>query len=344
MSESNGPQSERVFAGIRATGRQHIGNYLGAIQNFVALQDRYECIYSIVDLHSLTTLSDTKQLSDNVFQTGLDLLAAGLDPSRCILYVQSHVPEVSELHLLLSMVVPNGWLLRVPTFKDKARAQPDNVNYGLVGYPVLQTADIILYKASRIPVGKDQLPHLELAREIVRRFNHYFGEMFPEPEPELTEVPLLLGSDRRKMSKSYDNQIDLAASEEETLERTRQFITDPQRQRKSDPGRPEFCNVYDLHEFFDPNERPEIYRKCTQAEWGCVDCKLQLGAAINDSLRPLRARRAELAAKPEEVWEILADGSEQARMIARDVLAEAQDRMGLPPARSRAAKDAAAPS
>ena len=261
------PEQERVFAGIRATGRQHIGNYLGAIKNFVALQDRYECIYSIVDLHSLTTLTETEQLSQNVLETALDLMAAGLDPSRCILYVQSHVPEVSELHLLLSMVVPNGWLLRVPTFKEKARAQPDNVNYGLVGYPVLQTADIVMYKASRVPVGKDQLPHLELAREIVRRFNHHFGEMFPEPEPALTEVPLLLGADRRKMSKSYDNQIELAASEEETLERVRQFITDPQRQRKTDPGRPEVCNVYDLHEFFDPEERPAIYRKCTQAEW-----------------------------------------------------------------------------
>ncbi len=345
MSESTEllPQ-ERVFAGIRATGRQHIGNYFGAIKNFVALQDRYQCIYSIVDLHSLTTLTETDQLSNSVFETALDLMAAGLDPNRCTLYVQSHVPEVSELHLLLSMLVPNGWLLRVPTFKEKARTQPDNVNYGLVGYPVLQTADIILYKASRVPVGQDQLPHLELAREIVRRFNHHFGNTFPEPEPVLTEAPLLLGADRRKMSKSYGNQIDLAASDAESLERVRQFITDPQRKRKSDPGRPEVCNVYTLHTLFNEDERSDVYRKCTQAEWGCVDCKLQLGNAINESLQPLRARRAELATRPDEVWESLAEGAERARVIARSVLAETQERMGLPPARSRVAKDAAAPS
>ena len=170
---------DRVFAGIRATGRQHIGNYLGAIQNFVALQDRYECIYSIVDLHSLTTLTETEQLRDHVRETALDLLAAGIRPEETILYAQSHVPEISELHLLLSMVTPIGRLMNVPTFKEKAKSQPENVNYGLVGYPVLQTADIVLYRANKVPVGEDQLPHLELAREIVRRFNNIFGDTFP---------------------------------------------------------------------------------------------------------------------------------------------------------------------
>ncbi len=325
--------SERVFAGIRATGSQHIGNYLGAIQNFVALQDRYECIYSIVDLHSLTTLSETAELSRNVHETALDLLASGLDPERCILYVQSHVHEVAELHLLLSMVVPNGWLLRVPTFKEKVREQPDNVNYGLVGYPVLQTADIILYKATRIPVGKDQLPHLELAREIVRRFNHHFGETFPEPEAELTDAPLILGADRRKMSKSLNNHIAISASEEETIEQVRQFITDPQRRTRKDPGRPEICNVYDLHQYFDPQNRPDIHRRCTTAEIGCVDCKLLLAESINETLRPIRERRAELAARPDDVTAILWDGAERARRIAREVIAEVKERMGLPPDR-----------
>ena len=328
---------KRVFAGIRATNEQHIGNYLGAIKNFVDLQERFDCIYSIVDLHSLTTLSETEELAAYVEETALILLAAGIDPERTILYVQSHVPEVSELHLLLSMVVPNGWLLRVPTFKEKARAQPDNINYGLVGYPVLQTADIVLYKATHVPVGRDQLPHLELAREIVRRFNHHFGETFPEPQAELTEAPMILGLDgKQKMSKSLNNHIAVAASEEETRERVRLMVTDPQRARRTDPGRPEVCNVYSLHDFFDPERRPWIYEQCTTAGIGCVDCKGILADAVNDSFRPLRERRAELAQHPERVREILADGAERARAIAREVLAEVQDRMGLPPAASRA--------
>ena len=237
---------DRVFAGIRATGRQHIGNYLGAIQNFVALQDRYECIYSIVDLHSLTTLTDTDQLRENVRETAIDLLAAGIRPEETILYAQSHVPEISELHLLLSMVTPIGRLMNVPTFKEKAKSQPENVNYGLVGYPVLQTADIVLYRANKVPVGEDQLPHLELAREIVRRFNNIFGDTFPEPEAELTSAPMVLGFDNRKMSKSYGNAVDMAATPEETFQAIRTAITDPQRVRRDDPGRPEVCNVYSL--------------------------------------------------------------------------------------------------
>lgn len=325
----------RVFAGIRATSDQHIGNYLGAIKNFADLQARFDCIYSIVDLHSLTTLTETDELPNNVYETALILLAAGIDPSRTILYVQSHVPEISELHLLLSMVVPNGWLLRVPTFKEKAREHPDNVNYGLVGYPVLQTADIVMYKATHVPIGKDQLPHLELAREIVRRFNHHFGETFPEPQPELTEAPLIMGLDgARKMSKSLDNHIPIAATEEETAKRIRTAVTDPQRARRSDPGRPNVCNVYALHEFFDPDKRPWIYEQCTTAGIGCVDCKGILADAVNDYFRELRARCAELAAKPDEVRDILADGADRARTISREVLSEVQDRMGLPPAAS----------
>ena len=325
----------RVLAGIRATSDQHIGNYLGAIQNFVDLQERFECIYSIVDLHSLTTLEETEELAANVYETALILLAAGIDPARSILYVQSHVPEISELHLLLSMVVPNGWLLRVPTFKEKAREHPDNVNYGLVGYPVLQTADIVMYKATHVPVGQDQLPHLELAREIVRRFNRHFGETFPEPRPELTEAPLIMGLDgARKMSKSFGNYISIAAGDTETAKRVRSAVTDPQRVRRSDPGRPEVCNVYALHEFFDPEERPQIYEQCTSAAIGCVDCKDMLAGAINERFRELRARRDDLAAKPETVRAILADGADRARAIAREVLREVQERMGLPPAQT----------
>ena len=325
---------DRVFAGIRATGRQHIGNYLGAIQNFVALQDKYPCIYSVVDYHSLTTLSETDELKANVFETTLDLLAAGIDPERTILYVQSHVPEVAELHLILSMVVPNGWLLRVPTFKEKARAQPDNVNYGLVGYPVLQTADIVLYKANKVPVGRDQLPHLELAREIVRRFNRHFGETFPEPEAELTNAPAVVGLDgTNKMSKSLNNHVEIALSEEETEKRVRSAVTDTQRRLRSDPGRPEVCNVYSLHEFFDPEKRPWIYEQCTTAGIGCVDCKGILADAINDFFRPIRERRRELEADPDQVHAVLAEGARRAAEIARPVLAEVKEKVGLPPRR-----------
>ncbi len=321
---------DRVFAGIRATGRQHIGNYLGAIQNFVALQERFECIYSIVDLHSLTTLTDTDQLRDHVRETALDLLAAGIDPEQTILYTQSHVPEISELHLLLSMVTPIGRLMNVPTFKEKAKSQPDNVNYGLVGYPVLQTADIVLYRANKVPVGEDQLPHLELAREIVRRFNHIFGDTFPEPEAELTSAPMVLGFDNRKMSKSYGNAVDIAASPDETFQAIRSAITDPQRVRRSDPGDPDVCNVFTLHGFFGPERQPEIDSACRSAAIGCVDCKRQLSESVNDYFAPIRARREELAANPDHVDEILLDGARRARVIAAEVLSDVKEAIGLP--------------
>ena len=205
----------RVFSGARPTGRQHLGNYLGAIQNYVSLQDEYDCIYSIVDIHALTSLEDTSSLQRNIREMMLDWLAAGLDPKKSILFVQSHVTEVMELHTLLSMITPLSWLLRVPTFKEKVKLQPHNVNYGLVGYPVLQTADIVLYKAEVIPVGEDQVPHIELAREIARRFNNQFGNTFSEPEAKLTPVPLVLGLDgKEKMSKQLGNDIELALSEE----------------------------------------------------------------------------------------------------------------------------------
>lgn len=321
----------RVFSGIRATGKQHIGNYLGAMRNYVALQDDYDCIYSVVDVHSLTTLEETAGLRENVLATALDLLAAGIDPERSILYVQSHVPQVVELATLLGMVTPLSWLTRVPTFKDKVRMHPENVNYGLVGYPVLQTADIILYKADTVPVGEDQLPHLELAREIVRRFNRLFGETFPEPYAKLTEAPMILGLDGvNKMSKSLDNDIELAATPEETERRVMTAVTDPQRTHRHIPGRPEVCNIYSLHHFFNPDELKVIYEECTTAKRGCVECKKQLAAGINRALAPFRQRRDDLASRPELIKEILADGAARATVIARETLAEARDKIGLP--------------
>jgi tryptophanyl-tRNA synthetase len=321
---------QRVFSGARPTGRQHLGNYLGAIQNYVALQNEYDCIYSVVDIHALTSLEDTSQLQSNTHEMMLDWLAAGLDPKKCILFVQSHVPEVMELFTLLGMVTPLSWLLRVPTFKDKAKLQPQNVNYGLVGYPVLMTADIVLYKAEVIPVGEDQLPHLELAREIVRRFNNIFGDTFPEPQAKLTAFPMVVGLDgKEKMSKQLDNHIELALTEEETLERVKTAVTDPARRFRRDPGHPEVCNVYRLQQYFNALQTSGIAEKCRQAEIGCVDCKEILAEAINKDLASFRERRQALAAMPDYVAKVLADGAERARVIARKTLAEVKERMGL---------------
>jgi len=274
----------RVFSGARPTGRQHLGNYLGAIQNYVSLQDEYQCIYCIVDVHALTSLEDVGGLQRNIYEMMLDWLAAGLDPRKSILFVQSHVPEVMELHTLLSMVTPLGWLLRVPTFKEKVKLQPHNVNYGLVGYPVLMTADIVLYKAEVVPVGEDQLPHLELAREIARRFNHLFGNTFPEPEARLTSFPLVLGLDgKEKMSKQLGNDIEIALSDEETIERVRTAVTDPARRYRDDPGHPEICNIYRLHRYFNPFQLDSIAEQCRSAKIGCVDCKMLLAREINSA-------------------------------------------------------------
>ena len=321
---------QRVFSGARPTGRQHVGNYLGAIQNYVSLQEDYDCIYCIVDIHSLTTLEDTTQLKENIYEMMLDWLAAGLDPKNSILFVQSHVPEVMELHTLLSMLTPLGWLLRVPTFKEKERMQPHNVNYGLVGYPVLMTADIILYKAEVVPVGEDQLPHLELAREVARRFNSTFGHTFPEPQPKLTSFPLVIGLDGvQKMGKSYDNQIELAATPKETIERVMIAVTDPARRYRSDPGHPEVCNVFRLHNFFNPQQVDEIANQCRSANIGCVDCKALLAEGINSVLASFRERRAYLSAKPKYVLEVLAEGAYRAQAIAKQTLEEVKEKMGL---------------
>jgi len=250
------------------------------------------------------------------------------------MFVQSHVPEIAELFTYMGMTTPMGWLTRVPTFKEKVRMHPDNVNYGLLGYPVLMASDIILYKADTVPVGEDQLPHLELTREIVRRFNSIFGEVFPEPKAKLTEIPLIVGLDgSAKMSKSMDNQIDLAVSDEETLKRVKTAFTDPTRVRKNDPGHPDKCNVYTLHGAFTTSVFPEkfmaIAHDCKQAQIGCVDCKKLLGESINEFLRPFRERRAKLAENPGVLDEILADGAKRASAIAKETLREVKEKMGL---------------
>jgi tryptophanyl-tRNA synthetase len=322
--------AERVFSGFRPTGKQHIGNYLGTIQNCISLQDEYDCIYCVVDIHALTTLTDTYKLKEDIYEMVLDWLAAGIDPQKSILFVQSHVPQVMELHTLFSMVTPLGWLLRVPTFKEKVRMQPQNVNYGLVGYPVLMTADIALYKGEVVPVGEDQLPHLELAREIVRRFNTLFGFVFPEPQAKLTSFPLVLGLDgKEKMSKSYNNHIEIAASPQENLERVMSAFTDPERRYRSDPGHPDACNIFHLHKFFTPERLEEIASECRNASIGCVDCKRILARSISSAFEPFRERRAILASKPNYVTEVLAEGANRAEAIAKETIKEAKEKMGL---------------
>ncbi|MCS7011779.1 MAG: tryptophan--tRNA ligase [Anaerolineales bacterium] len=323
----------RVFSGIRPTGRAHLGNYLGAIKNYVALQDDYECIYCIVDVHALTTVEDTLNLRQNTFEMALDLLASGIRPDETILFVQSHVPQVMELHTYLSMVTPLGKLTDLPTFKEKARQQPHNVNYGLVGYPVLMTADIVLYKSELVPVGIDQAPHIEFAREIVRSFNYrYNTNVLIEPQMKTTDVPKVLGIDgKEKMSKSLDNHIELALTPEETRQRVMMMVTDPQRIKRSDPGNPDVCNVFSMHKIFTPPEDVErINTECRRAGIGCVDCKKLFAENLNRALEPFRARRAELASQPDQVYAILEDGARRARMIAEQTMQEVRAAIQLP--------------
>ena len=333
----NGSKKGVILSGMRPTGLLHLGNYIGALQNWVALQDEYDCIYCAVDIHALTTVEsreDVASIQSNIYDMILDWLAAGLDPERSIIFVQSQVPEVMTLHTLLSMVTPLGWLTRVPTFKEKVRQMDETeetVNYGLVGYPVLQTADIILYKADTVPVGRDQIPHIELSREIARRFNNFFGDTFPEPQVKLTESPLLVGLDgQAKMSKSLDNHLDLAATPDDTAKRVMTAFTDPQRTTRSIPGRPEVCNVYSMHQMFNsPASVATVYDECVTAARGCVDCKRELAGSINEFLEPMRERRRELESRPGYVREVLEDGGKRARAIATRTIEEVYEKMGL---------------
>lgn len=322
----------RVFSGARPTGRQHLGNYLGAIRNYVALQDEYDCIYCVVDLHALTTLESTRELSENTYEMALDWLAAGLDPNKSIVFVQSHVPQVTELHMVLSMVTPLGKLTDLPTFKEKVRQNPNNVNYGLVGYPVLMAADIVLYKADLVPVGVDQQPHIEFARETVRSFNYRFNtNVLIEPGMKVTEVPKVIGIDgQQKMSKSLNNHIELAATPQETAQRVMSMVTDPQRMRRTDPGNPDICNVFSMHKIFStPEEVAHINTECRKAGIGCVDCKRLLAKNLNTHLEPFRARRAGLDQNPEYIWDVLHEGAQRARQIAQATMVEVRDAIGL---------------
>jgi tryptophanyl-tRNA synthetase len=323
----------RVFSGIRPTGRAHLGNYLGAFKNYVALQDDYECVYCIVDLHALTTVEDTENLKQNTYELALDLLAVGIRPEESILFVQSHVPQVTELHTILSMVTPLGKLTELPTFKDKVRQNPNNVNYGLVGYPVLMAADIVLYKSDLVPVGIDQAPHIEFTREVVRSFNYRYNcNVLIEPGMKNTEVPKVLGIDgKEKMSKSLNNHIELALTADETRKRVMMMVTDPARIKRTDPGNPDVCNVYSMHKIFSPKEEVEMINiECRRAGIGCVECKMRYAENLNKALEPMRSRRLELASKPEQVQAVLEDGARRARTIAERTMEEVRAAVQLP--------------
>ncbi|HWH13123.1 MAG TPA: tryptophan--tRNA ligase, partial [Miltoncostaeaceae bacterium] len=323
----------RVFSGMRPTGELHIGHLFGALGNWVRLQEEAECVYCVVDLHALTTgYEDVRGIHRNGLLMLADWLAVGVDPERSIVFRQSDVPEHAELATLLGMITPLPWLERVPTFKGQIDELGEHLNtIGFLGYPLLQTADIILYKATEVPVGQDQLPHIELAREVVRRFNHLYAPVFPEPKARLAEAPLILGTDNRKMSKSYGNAITLGAGDDEIDRLVGGMITDPQRIRRSDPGRPEVCNVWAYHGIFGTpaEERDQIHAGCTTATLGCVQDKRRLAARIKEVIAPIRERRDRLVDDPDRLEAILAEGAERARAVARPVLAEAKEAMGL---------------
>jgi len=313
----------------------HLGNYVGAVENWVRLQDNFDCIYSVVDWHAITTEYESLRdynLRERSEQKAMELLAAGIDPERTLLFIQSDVPQHGELALLFGMFVPLPWLERVPTYKEQIQnlTGKDLLTFGFLGYPVLQSADILVYKATHVPVGEDQLPHIELCREIARRFNFLYGDLFPEPQAMQTETTRLPGLDNRKMSKSYDNAIDMVESADVTANRISQMITDPQRVRRNDPGNPDVCSVYTYHKVFTPVERTaEIDVACRAAKIGCVECKKELAANVNAYLAGFRARYAEISSRPEKVREILGDCAQTARGIAGGVLSEAKEAIGI---------------
>lgn len=322
-----------VLSGMRPSGPLHLGHWVGALSNWVKLQEEYECYYEIATWHALTTeYENPYELKEWIREMLVDWISVGLDPEKCVMFNQSDVKEHTELHLLLSMLVPVSWLERVPTYKEQQReiVNRDLSTYGFLGYPVLQTADIIIYKANWVPVGEDQVPHVEFAREIVRRFNNFYGETFPEPQAYLTPVPRLPGTDGRKMSKSYGNAILLKDSQEDVERKIIPMITDTRRKRRTDPGEPEDCPVYDYHRVFSSQEeRNEIEAGCRSAKIGCIDCKKILIKNLKKFMDPIRERKEKLFATKGLVEEILANGVKKAKTRASQTMEEVYRKIGL---------------
>ncbi len=324
---------KRVLSGHRPTGYLHLGHLVGALSSWIEMQDEFDCFYTIVDWHALTTgYAETRGIRDYVLHTVADWIAAGLDPQRCTIFLQSDVKEHAEMHLLLSMVTPLPWLERVPTYKEQKQqiADRDLNTYGFLGYPVLQAADIVLYGADFVPVGEDQLPHVELTREIVRRFNSLYGDVLVEPTARTTRHARLPGTDGRKMSKSYDNALLLSEPPDVMGRKLAKMVTDPARKRRNDPGTPEICPVFAIHRAFTPGPRLEqIADGCRTAALGCLDCKADLAGRLEERLRPLREKREELLREPEKLWRVLEEGASRARAVASRTLAAAREAVGL---------------
>ena len=325
---------KRVLSGMQPSGLMHLGNYLGALENWKALQEDYDCFFFVADWHALSTnYADTSRIREFVRELLIDWLAAGIDPKRSTVFIQSHIPEHAVLHLLLSMMVPVSWLERNPTYKEKQDEikEKDLSTYGFLGYPVLQAADILLYKPDFVPVGKDQLPHLELTRELARRFNDiYKKSVFPEPKEHLTKFPKVLGTDGRKMSKSYGNTINLSDAEPVVRQKLKTMVTDPARVRRTDPGNPDVCPVYEFHKIYSPQEQQtQINRDCRTAAIGCIDCKKLVADKMVERMAPMWEARAALTSHPSRIDEIVRDGSARAEKVAKATLAEVNEAMKI---------------
>ncbi len=323
----------RILSGMRPTGKLHLGHLVGALDNWVRLQDDHDCFYCIVDWHALTTHYDsTEGIREAIIDNAMDWLAVGLDPSRSTIFIQSRVMEHAELHLLLSMITPLPWLERVPSYKEQMfEIKGHDLNtYGFLGYPLLQSADILIYKANAVPVGGDQVAHIELTREVARRFNNFYGEVFPEPQTMLTEVPKLPGTDGRKMSKSYNNTIALSEKPAVMKEIVRNMVTDPARIRRQDPGNPDICPVGDYHDVFsDKNKVAQVDQGCRTAGIGCVECKMWLFESLQQRLGPIYERRQEWESHPGDVKDILEAGSKKAKVVAGDTMVEVRNAMKI---------------
>jgi tryptophanyl-tRNA synthetase len=320
---------KRIVSGMRPTGKLHLGHVHGALNNWCSLQEDYQCFYFIADWHALTSEYEHPEIiKETTKDIIIDWISVGLDPKKSVFFIQSSIKEHAELHLIFTMVTPLSWLERNPTYKEqlKEMAQRNLYTYGFLGYPVLQAADILMYKAHGVPVGEDQSPHVELTREIARRFNHFYSDVFPLPEVLLTPEAKILGIDRRKMSKGYDNAIFISDSKEVIEKKVDEMITDPQRARRSDPGRPGYCNVFTFHELYTDKETvKEIDESCRKATIGCVDCKRIMAASLNRSLEPIREKRKELEANPRTIDTIIEEGNRKARKIAKSTMKEVRE-------------------